>query len=346
VQDELTLKELILAIQEYLVYFLRKWYWIVLGALVLGGVFFYNAYSAPVNYSAPLTFMLNDETESSVGAGAILGSLGLGGGGGGGNTTFKLLELAKSRKVLSKVLFDSASINGKKQLIADHIIDIYDYDEAWKENESLRGFRFGRDMPVKNDVAGNRVFKMLHSKLVKEEDGLVSLTVDELSGVFDLRANSLDPELSVVLVNQIFRELSEYFVATSISGQQETLTQLEARADSVKIQLSAAEADFARFQDRSSSILLRQNVTRGQELNRQVLILSTMYAEIVRNKETAAFLLANEKPAFNLIDGPLEPLSAARESLMTALVIGGLLGGVLTGIILFFTKLVRDAMAS
>jgi hypothetical protein len=31
---------------------------------------------------------------------------------------------------------------------------------------------------------------------------------------------------------------------------------------------------------------------------------------------------------------------------MTALVIGGLLGGVLTGIILFFTKLVRDAMAS
>jgi len=121
---------------------------------------------------------------------------------------------------------------------------------------------------------------------------------------------------------------------------------LEERADSVKLELAAAEARLARFEDRSSNILLRQNIIRGQELNRQVLILSTLYAEVVKNKETAAFLLANEKPAFNLIDAPLEPLNKTTESWVSALVIGGLLGVILTGIVLFFTKLVRDAMAS
>jgi uncharacterized protein involved in exopolysaccharide biosynthesis len=110
VQDELTLKELILVIQEYFVYFLRKWYWVVLGALVVGGIFFYNAYTAPVNYDAPLTFMMNDDKGGGIGAGAILGSLGLGGGEGGGGKASKLLQLGKSRKVLGKVLFDSAMV--------------------------------------------------------------------------------------------------------------------------------------------------------------------------------------------------------------------------------------------
>jgi hypothetical protein len=345
-QDELTLKELVLALREYFAYFLRKWYWIVLGGLSLGALFFLNAYTAPVNYAAPLTFMLNDDKGPSLGAGAILGSLGLGGGEGGGGKAGKLLELGKSRKVLGKILFDSALIDGKTQLVADHIIDIYNYHEAWEESDSLRGFRFGAGMPANNDVSGNMAFKALYNKLIDEEDGLVTINANELSGLFELRANSLNPELSVVLVNQIFDELSAYFVATSISGQQETLTQLSYREDSVKTALGLAEARLARFEDRSSGILMRQETVKGQEFRRQVLILGTMYGEIVKNKATAAFLLANEKPAFNLIDGPLEPLYSDQESWIKALVIGGLLGGILIVLGLFFVKLFRDALNS
>jgi hypothetical protein len=345
VQDELTLKELILAIREYIVYYLRKWYWIIFGALLLGGIFFYNAYTSPVNYEAPLTFMLNDDKGPSIGAGAILGSLGLGGEGGGGLAS-KLLELGKSRKVLGKVLFDSATIDGKTQLVADHIIDIYDYHEAWEESDSLKEFRFGSGMPVANDVSGSKVFKILYRQLITEEEGLVSLAVYESSGVTELIAKTLDPELSVVLANNTFKALSEYFVTISVSGKQETLIQLRERADSVKIELGVAESRLARFEDRSSQVFLRQNIVKGQELNRQVFILSTMYGEIVKNKETAAFLLANEKPAFSLIDEPLEPLRPIKESLMEALIIGSVLGGLLVSIVFFFTKLVRDTVAS
>lgn len=345
-QDELTLKELILAVQDYFYFFLKKWYWFVLVALLVGAAFFYVAYSTPGVYTAPLTFMLNDEKEASVGAGAILGSLGLGGGDGGGGKVNKLLELGKSRKVLSRVLFDSVEINGTVKLLADHIIDIYDYHELWKDSESLNGFYFGDGIPATDDVNGNNAYKQLYRKMISEEEGLVTLVVDEFSGLFDLRANTLNPELSIALASNTYAELSEYFVNTSVSGKYKTLNQLEARADSVKMKLAEAEASLARFQDRTSGVLLRQNIVKGQELNRQVIILSTMYGEIVKNKETAAFLLANEKPAFNLIDAPLEPLNQTPESWTTALIIGGLLGAVLTGIILFFIKLVRDAMAS
>lgn len=342
-QDELTLKELILVIQDYAKYFTGKWYWFLIGGLLLGGVFFYRAYTTPREYIAPLTFMLNDEPKASLGAGAILGSLGLGNSE-GGSTAKKLLELSKSRKILGEILFDSVNIGNQTQLLADHIIEIYDYHEDWEEKKSLKGFYFGESMPALDDVKGNKAFKILYNQLINKNDGLVELSVDDFSGVFSLKASTLDAELSITLVNSIYEELLNYFVSTAISDKESTLKQLEARADSVKTELKTAEARLARFQDRSSGFLLRENTTRGQDLNRQLLILSTMYAEILKNKETAAFLLANEKPAFNLIDFPLNPLSTKKESLSQALGLGSVVGMVLVGIILFFTKLVGDAM--
>lgn len=102
-----------------------------------------------------------------------------------------------------------------------------------------------------------------------EDDDLTSLFVDEFSGVFDLGANTLKPNLSIVLVNQIFKELSEYFVATSISGKQATPTQLRERANSAKIELRLAESRLAQFEDQSSQAFLRQKNVKGQKLIRQ-----------------------------------------------------------------------------
>jgi len=201
--DELTLKELILAVLEYFRFFLKRWYWFVLGGLLVGGAFFYTAYASPAVYTAPLTFMLNDEKESSIGAGAILGSLGLGGGDGGGSKVSKLLELGKSRKVLSRVLFDSVEIGGNEKLLADHIIDIYDYHENWQESKLLNGFHFGSGKPSTGDSAGNKAFKQLYTKLISDNEGLLTLDVDNLSGLFELRASTLHPELLGVILTGI-----------------------------------------------------------------------------------------------------------------------------------------------
>ncbi len=110
-QDELTIKEFVLTLQEYLKHFLRKWYWFLLGAVIAGGVFFLNAYMAPVTFTAPLTFLMKNDKEKSFGAGALLGSLGLGSPDPGKGNASKLLELGKSRRVLGLILFDSAAVD-------------------------------------------------------------------------------------------------------------------------------------------------------------------------------------------------------------------------------------------
>lgn len=343
-QDELTLKELILAIQDYFRYFLRKWYWLALGGLIVGSLFFYSAFTEPVTFSAPLTFMMNNEKESGIGAGAILGSLGLGGGGGGDNSAMKLLEMARSRQLLGKVLFDSAKIEGQEDLIANHLIRFYDYHKEWEESEELKGFFFQNGMPPPDDRTGSSVFKQLHGLLIRKDEGLFTASIDENSGVFSLQTTTVNPELSIAITERVYQELKSHYTLATTSGKKLTLEQLRLRADSVQTALNLAEGRLARFQDRSGTIMLRSNTAEGARLNREVMILSTMYAEIVKNRETSAFLLANERPAFSLIDGPLEPLRANQRASLKAGVLGAFLGGVLVGITLFFVKLVGDAM--
>jgi hypothetical protein len=288
--------------------------------------------------------MLDDGKESSIGAGAILGSLGLGGGGNGESKTAKLLELGKTRKVLGRVLFDSVEVNGKVNLLANHLIDIYDYHAKWEGSSLLDSFYFTGGAPKVKDFTGNMVFKQLHYKLIQQDEGLIELEMNELSGLFKLQATTINPKLSITLANKAYAELSEYFVETWVSGKKRTLTQLAERADSVKIVLDVTEARLARLQDRSSGVLLRKSTIKEQELNRQLLILNTMYAEIVKNKETTAFFLENKRPVFNLIDEPLEPLRKVEGNWILSSLIGGVLGIILVGCVFLFTKMIQDVI--
>lgn len=341
--DELTLKELILAVQDYGKYFLRKWYWFVLGAVVLGGLLFYRAYTVPVKYSAPLTFLLNKESDKG-GAGSILGNLGLGGAGTQGDShAMKLLELSKSRRVLGAVLFDSTTIDGQHRLIADHLIDAYEYQDSWVET-SLEGFYFNAGQPAADDRQGNQVFKILHGLMIREEEGILTLVLDLESGLFTAKATTPDPELSIAIIERLYAELADYFTQSTVADKQATLQRLTTRADSVKTELARAERELARSQDRLAQVPLRQSSVRQNQLEREVYILSTMYGEIIKNRETSAFILSSEKPAFTLVDAPLEPLRANREPRISAGVMGVALGGVLVGLVLFFVKLVGDAV--
>jgi hypothetical protein len=345
-QDELTIKEFVLTLQEYLKHFLRKWYWFLLGAVIAGGVFFLNAYMAPVTFTAPLTFLMKNDKEKSFGAGALLGSLGLGSPDPGKGNASKLLELGKSRRVLGLILFDSAAVDGKSKLVADHLIDAYEYHEKWEESEKLAGFYFNGKLPSEDDGVGNQALKILHERMIREDDGILTIDLAESSGLFSIKASTPAPELSIAITKMVYKELSDYFINASVSDQQASLQLLTTRADSVEIELALAESRLARFQDLSTRMPLRQQTVRGQKLQRDVLILSTMYAEILKNRETASFLLSNEKPGFELVDGPLVPLYPNKEPFALSLLMGTALGLIVAGMVLFGVKFIQDALRS
>ena len=59
-----------------------------------------------------------------------------------------------------------------------------------------------------------------------------------------------------------------------------------------------------------------------------------MYAEVIKNKETAHFILKSETPFFQVVDQSELPISAVPKGLVKQLVTGGFLGAFLLS--LFF----------
>lgn len=344
-QDELTLKDLILGLRDYFRYFTRKWFWFVIGGGLMAVLFGLNAHFTPVNYIAPLTFIISDGKDSGLGIGGVLGKIGLGEEEGGGDA-FRILELVKTREVLKSVLFDSITVENKSQFVADHLIEQYKYHDLWSESPNLKDFRFGANIPGKDDLYANSALKQLMRLLVgpPEDNALLSVAIDEKSGMYSFNMSTLKPELSNAMVLKVYERLTEFYTRIVTSSKRETFQNISAKGDSVLKALKIAEANLAKEKDKASSVYLAAGSLKERRLNREVLILSSLYAEVVKNREASSFLLLNEKPSFETIDLPLFPLLATGGDLKRGVLIGGILGVLLVGLVLFFRKLIKDAM--
>jgi uncharacterized protein involved in exopolysaccharide biosynthesis len=344
--EELTLKDLIVSVREYGSYFISKWYVFLIVAVVAGGGAAYLESRKKVLFLAPLTFTVEGKGSSGIGNGSILGQLGLGNAQ-EESSAMKVLELSRSRLVLAGPLFDSLIVDGVEDVLANHLIHYYQYHEKWEEDLELTNFRFNGKKPEKDDIVGNKVLKQLHRLIAGPplEKALFSLNVNENTGIFLLESSTLSPDISVFLANSIYSNLEDVYVNSSIRRHKETFNLLSERADSVEALLNVSENKLAREQDRSSRVSLRSNGLQQQKLRREVLILSTMFAEVLKNKEAASFLLANEKPTFVKIDKPLEPLQISAPSVTRSALVGGILGLLLTSVVLFFWKVIKAALS-
>src|ERR1700753_1149638 len=136
--DEISIKEIILKINEWWRYLLSKWV-IILFAGIIGGVIGLTyAWLKKPMYKAELSFALQDE-KSGGGFSSALGlasqfGIDLGGGSAGGEFSGdNLLELMKSRSMVEKALLTPITINRKIETLAEFYIDFNKLRENWKD---------------------------------------------------------------------------------------------------------------------------------------------------------------------------------------------------------------------
>jgi uncharacterized protein involved in exopolysaccharide biosynthesis len=348
-EDEITLKEILRLIQEYWSYLWRKKLWIILGGILLGGFFVLRMYLEEKTYTADLTFIVNEDDGGSIGGvGAILGQFGLGGGGSEYNMD-KMLELSQSRKIIQSVLFDSIVVDEKNDLLANHLIDVYELHEKWGKSidPDLRTYKFTSSDFENFGVLDNKALISVYSLVVGSKNGdnkLFSNSYNEASGIITFEAETKSEPISFFLSQLIYDRLSSFYISKETEKSRFTYDQLAGKADSVKSALYSAEIQLARAQDRSLGIQQRLNKISLIRLQREVQILSILYGEILKNKETSEFLLNSATPFFQTIDRPILPLPKLEKSYPRTLVIGGILGGVLASISLLAYKLIKDTL--
>lgn len=311
----------------------NKW-WIVLGSVLLSAILVTDAWLTPKKYSAPLTFVINEDDGGGVGGiGAVLGELGFGGSKSGHNYE-KISQLATSRLILGQTLKTKTTINGHDDFLGNHLINLLDEPLSTKNGDvDINGFQFKSSNDSlylqKEALAVLVLSKKLKGAPDKGVEGLVSIDYDDESSFLQIVGKTEYQELSIGLANALYDVLSEFYIKNTIEKQKATYEHVRQKADSIFAELRGAEQQLARFQDQGKSIILSTNKLPKQQLARKVEMLYIMYGEAIKNQERAEFLLSSATPYFQVIDRPMGPFQPIGKSRLKAAIMGGVLGGFL-----------------
>ena len=360
--DEITLKELILKIQEFFWELVKYWWIIALFIVALAAYLIYDALTTKVVYPADLTFMLNDDGGGGTQSGLalVMGSLGLPGGKNENSESLeKIMQLFKTRTVIYSGLMKKVQVGDKEDFLANHLMEEYGFkwliDEyerfAWIEQLEPYGddFRFSHDSIDGFNDDEQIVIYVLYDYVVGNSirgiKPMMQSSLDEDSGIMSLRVKTLSENLTIAMVETLYEKLSNFFIDKAVEKQQKTYDILKEKNDSIRSELAKSEYALADFKDTHHNLVTLKGELQKNNIERKVRILEIMYAESIKNLEVSDFALKRRKPYVQLIDSPMRPLPPLGKSIKMAIIYAVLFGSVLSGAFIILRKIVRDAMA-
>lgn len=337
VEDEISLKELILKTREWGAYLWTKWL-IILTAGLIGGILglTYAFFKKPT-YIAQTTFVL-EEGENGGGLGQYAGlasmiGIDLGSGGGGIFKGDNILELYKSRRMIQETLLSKDTFDGKQQSLIERYIEVNGLREDWDNKPVLKNLRFD------NSVKFTRTQDSIVGKFVEGiNKGVLEVSKpDKKLNIISVKVASKDELFAKAFADNIVEKVNAFYVNTKTKKSAENLSILQSQADSVRAVLNASIGRVAAAVDANPNSNPAFQTLRVASQRKQVDVQASgaVYQEIVKNLELAKINFRNEKPLIQVIDQPVLPLKNDKLGKSKGLILGGILFGFL--IVAFLT---------
>ena len=341
--DEISLKELIEKGREWFSYLLSQWKIIVLAGIIGAGLGLAYSFSKKPVYTASLSFALEDE-KGGGGLGSALGlasSLGLDLGGGGGSifTGSNLTELFKSRAMVEQTLLSPVVVDGKSISLAEMYIHNNGWRDQWNDTPKLKAIQF---LPNTKRKYFTRVHDSILGVMYQDlsKTGLVVGQKDKKIAIITIDVSSTNELFSKYFTEALVKEVSDFYVTTKSKKARENMDILERQTDSIRGALNGAITGVAVANDNTFGLNPAMNVRRTPSARRQVDVQANtaILTELVKQTELAKVTLRKETPLIQVIDQPILPLPKEKFGKARGIVMGGVLAGFLTVLILIIRR--------
>jgi hypothetical protein len=330
--------------------------------VVLIGAALGLAYSIfkPVRYNAEITFSVEDS--KSIGGG-LLSSLGgsigmdigsLTGSGNGVLSGDNVLSLLKSKSMMAECLKSpypignntsstktNAATDSNKQsaisnyTIADRYADVYGLREKWAGNEKIgRAIYFGQ--PDQNVRLQDSLMKLIIKRI--EEKELSVVKPDKKLSFFNIAINTKDELMSLLITQRIIKIATDFYVDAKVGRLKNNIERLEKRTDSISSLLN--QQTYSATED--ARLLLNVNPADinapvySEISQRDKMVLTTIYAELMKNLEVSKAALIQETPTVQIVDQTGFPLERIETKWYEGIFLGAILSLIaITSLLLF-----------
>ena len=323
----------------------------------------------PVRYNAEITFSVEDS--KSIGGG-LLSSLGgsigmdigsLTGSGNGVLSGDNVLSLLKSKSMMAQCLktpypitnntnntnntiatkTNAASDSNKQSAIANYTIadryaDVYGLREKWTGNKKIgRAIYFGQ--PDQNVRLQDSLLKTIIKRI--EEKELSVIKPDKKLSFFKIAINTKDELLSLLITKGIIKIATDFYVNAKVGRLRNNIERLEKRTDSISNLLN--QQTYSATED--ARLLLNVNPADinapvySEISQRDKMVLTTIYAELMKNLEVSKAALIQETPTVQIVDQTGFPLERIETKWYEGILLGAILSLLaITSLLLFRQK--------
>jgi len=352
--DEISLKELIIKIKEWVSFLKSKWKVIFIVGIIGALIGLTIALFEKPTYKAILTFAMEEDKGS--GGGGLSGALGLassfgidlgGAGGGGAFAASNLAELMKSRLLVEKVLLEPIEINGKIISLAEFYIQINELREGWDKKPSLKNIQFLPNADRSNfTLQQDSILQQIHKSLIDKEH-LSIMQKDKKVTILSIEVTSENELFSKIFCESIAKETSDFYIETKSKKSKINVSVLQRQTDSVRNALNGAITGVANETDNVYNLNPAFNIKGAPSKKKQIDVQANtaILTNLVVQLELAKITLRKETPLIQLIDRPILPLQKEKFGKLKSLVLGGFLAGFLYILYLIFGRLYRKMVS-
>ena len=352
--DEISLKEVIIQIKEWVVFLKSKWVPILIVGIIGGFIGLTIALFEKPTYKAVLTFAM--EEDKGGGSGGLSGALGLassigidlgGAGGGGAFAASNLAELMKSRLLVEKVLLEPVVINGKIISLAEYYIQINELRKSWEKNINLKNIQFLPNSDRTNyTLQQDSILKNIQNNLI-DKNNLSIMQKDKKVTILSIEVTSENELFSKIFCESLAKETSDFYIETKSKKAKINVDVLQKQTDSVKTALNSAITGVANEADNVYNLNPAFNVKGAPSKRKQIDVQANtaVLTNLLVQLELAKITLRKETPLIQLIDRPILPLTKEKFGKLRSIILGGFLTGFLYILYLIFGRLYKKMIA-
>jgi hypothetical protein len=338
--DEISLKELILKVKEWVTY-LWGYKWIIILVSGLGGTlgFAYAKYLTKPEYTAQVTFAMEQKSGGAASAlGGLASSLGIGDIGGASSSGMfggeNILMLMKSNRIIHEAL--KAPI---EELSGDNLLNAYVKNHFDKELKEKKIVLFPKTFDSITSTRAQDSLLLLITKNIREKQ-LVADRADKKNTIINLEVIDENEQWAFLFSKMVVQHAIDLYMEIKVGKLIATELDLTRKRDSIRGLLDGTITTLAIETDLNSHSPLMRYKTKQAKKQVDVEVLKTMYGNIIQNLEMTKFQRSQEEPIIEIIDEPILPLRIEKFGKAK----GILIGVFLTGFLLLVFFVVKKSM--
>jgi hypothetical protein len=340
VSNELSVTDIIKHTRGWFSYLVSKWLLIGVTALLFAIIGITYAWTRKPVYNAEITFLPENEGNSSLGYAGIAAQFGIDLGGNTGNSFSgeNLRYLLGSQNMITTTLLSNVSINDTNQLLIDYYIKVGKLNEGWEKDKKFRDIRF-TPQPQPNSRVRDSIVKGITADVGKM---LTIEKIDKKADILSVKMTCDDELFAKAFVETLVDNVIEHYTEYKVKKSKQNVEILQRQTDSVSRLITGNIQSIAVSNDLNVNPL-RQVVRTGVQ-RRQVdaQVNGAIYTELAKNLELSKLALRKETPLIHIIDTPVLPLDKKKMGRLKGGIIFGFIGGLLGVCVAIFMRLSHD----